>query len=83
MKLKDIKKYLTKHKADFSEVFEDEDWVVISIEWGDWKHSHARLDYLMKEIGFGLDFETMVSDITAIVTFHILLICKCMASGFF
>lgn len=59
MKAKDIIKYLTKHKADFNEVFEDEDWVVISIEWGDWKHSHARLDYLMKEIGFGLDFETM------------------------
>ena len=56
MKAKDIIKYLTKHKADFSEVFEDEDWVVVSIERGDWKHSHARLDYLMKEIGFGLDF---------------------------
>lgn len=43
----------------FSEVCEDEGWVVVSVEWGDWKHSHARLDYLMKEIGFGLDFETM------------------------
>ena len=41
MKAKDIIKYLTKHKVDFSEVFEDEDWVVVSVEWGDWKHSHA------------------------------------------
>lgn len=24
----------------------------VHIEWGDWKHDHARLDYLMANIGY-------------------------------
>lgn len=28
--------------------------VVVSIEWGDWKHDHLACDYLMHEIGYEL-----------------------------
>ena len=30
----------------------DDDKIAISVSWGDWKHSHLRLDYLMKQLGY-------------------------------
>ena len=53
----DIQKYLIEKDADFNEVFEDNEWIAISIEWGDWKHSHKFIDYLMSEIGYKNDYE--------------------------
>ena len=29
-----------------------EDGISITIEWGDWKHDHAYMDYLMRTNGF-------------------------------
>lgn len=49
-------KYLTEKDADFSEVYPTElngfPCLVVEVSWGDWKHSHGYLDYLMKEKGF-------------------------------
>ena len=33
-------------------VFSSDDKVYVLVEWGDWKHDHAYLDYLMKEAGW-------------------------------
>lgn len=30
------------------DVWDDDGVLFIEIEWGDWKHGHARLDYLMR-----------------------------------
>lgn len=36
--------------------------VEVSLEWGDWKHGHAWLDYLMKNIGFERGDETVTEE---------------------
>lgn len=49
----EIETYLRDHEADFSEVNESpEGTVIVSVEWGDWKHSHAYLDWLMKRLDY-------------------------------
>lgn len=30
----------------------DDDKIAISVSWGDWKHSHLTLDYLMRQLGY-------------------------------
>ena len=34
----------------------------IFVEWGDWKHDHAYLDYLMEKYGFELVNEELTED---------------------
>lgn len=36
--------------------------LAVHIIWGDWKHSHARLDYIMKENGYELLGEMLTED---------------------
>lgn len=36
------------------EQFQDLPVIDIEISWGDWKHDHLRLDYLIQNGGFGL-----------------------------
>lgn len=49
-------KYLTEKEADFFEVYPTElngfPCLIVEVNWGDWKHSHGYLDYLMKEKHF-------------------------------
>ena len=47
-----IYKTLREKDADFDEIWYDDDGVAISVNWGDWKHSHAYLKYLMGELGY-------------------------------
>ena len=51
-----ITNYLRENEADFNEVEEFDaagvTLVKVSVEWGDWKHSHLRLDHLLKSQGF-------------------------------
>lgn len=51
-----IYKYLNKKDADFDEVYfttqGDIPLLVVSVNWGDWKHSHIYLDRVMAEKGF-------------------------------
>lgn len=48
-----IDTFLSDHEADFSEVNESQEGaVIVSVEWGDWKHSHAYLDKLMERLGY-------------------------------
>lgn len=50
----EIETYLHDHQADISEVNESPDGkaVIVSVEWGDWKHSHAYLNKLMERLGY-------------------------------
>jgi len=45
-KVQEIQKYL-KENDIYAEVSECDNQVVVSIDWGDWKHDHKRCDYLM------------------------------------
>ena len=45
-KVQEIQDYLKENEI-FGEVSECDNQLVISIEWGDWKHDHKRVDYLM------------------------------------
>jgi hypothetical protein len=36
----------------FAEVWEHLGMLCVSIEWGDWKHSHLRAKYLLEQNGF-------------------------------
>ena len=36
----------------WGECYDYDDMVCIEIEWGDWKHEHKRMDYLMEQLGF-------------------------------
>jgi hypothetical protein len=47
-----IYNHLKANDADFSEIYQVDDLVVIPINWGDWKHSHLFLVHLMEEIGY-------------------------------
>ena len=50
----DIRKYLKDNELD-CEVYEHENGCVsVEIEWGDWKHEHRYLDYIMNELGYSL-----------------------------
>lgn len=52
----EIERYLRNNDADFEYIQEGETGGVplltITVEWGDWKHSHRRLDYLMEQKGY-------------------------------
>lgn len=59
----EIETYLRDHQADISEVNKSPDGtVIVSVEWGDWKHSHAYLDKLMERIGYTKDDETVTEE---------------------
>lgn len=53
--------YLQENDADFDEVYGVDDMIYIKIEWGDWKHSHLRADYLMKQIGY-IFFDELITE---------------------
>lgn len=38
------------------------DCVVIAVEWGDWKHDHGYLNYIMRENGFSLLSEQVTEE---------------------
>lgn len=56
--IQEIERYLRNNDADFEYIQEGETagvpLLTITVEWGDWKHSHKHLDYLMKEKGYEL-----------------------------
>ena len=51
MNIQDIQQYLEAHQI-YACIWEDNDQIVIGIEWGDWKHDHLYCIYLMSEIGY-------------------------------
>ena len=49
--------------CEISDLSLTDDKVIIHIEWGDWKHSHARLDYVMKHyLGYTLIKEEVTEE---------------------
>ena len=51
MTLQELYHYL-RTKNCYYEIYETEDGFVISVEWGDWKHDHRYLEYLMGELDY-------------------------------
>lgn len=49
-----FEKYLNDNNADYQEIIIDGNMVAIKVIWGDWKHSHIRLDALMAQINWML-----------------------------
>lgn len=49
-----IDTFLSDHEVGISDVNESPDGkaVIVSVEWGDWKHTHAYLDKLMERLGY-------------------------------
>ena len=43
-----------KEENFFYEVYYDfsNEEFIIEVEWGDWRHDHLRIDYIMAELGF-------------------------------
>ena len=54
MSLKELQQFLNEKKL-YYDVDENEDCFIITIEWGDWKHDHRFLQYLMANLNFTLD----------------------------
>ena len=46
----------------FYELWEEENFIVILVEWGDWKHSHRYLDHIMREMNFSLVEEIVTEE---------------------
>ena len=59
-----IQKHLRDNESDYSSIWIDNNGIVsILVEWGDWKHSHARLDYVMKHyLGYTLIKEQVTEE---------------------
>ena len=51
--LTNILNYLNKNGV-FGEIDETDDFIIVHILWGDWKHEHAYCDYLMEKKGYKL-----------------------------
>ena len=51
MTLQELYQYL-RTKNCYYEIYKTEDGFVISVEWGDWKHDHRYLEYLMGELDY-------------------------------
>lgn len=51
---KEIENFLQQNDADYADISINPktEEVEISISWGDWKHSHARLRNLMLQLGY-------------------------------
>ena len=62
MKIQKIFKYLQKHEI-YADIYEDNNQICILVAWGDWKHDHAYLNYLMNNIGYNcINEELLESD---------------------
>lgn len=46
---KDIQEIFEQHELDYEWQVEDNGLVSVNVEYGDWKHDHAYLVYVMKE----------------------------------
>lgn len=51
-KVQKIQQYFKEHNLFVDEISEDKGHIVISIDWGDWKHEHGYCDYLMTQLGY-------------------------------
>ena len=59
---KKVQEFLKEKDADYSDLAITENGIEISVEWGDWKHSHLFLDYLMKELDYHKSHEQVTEE---------------------
>lgn len=62
--MKEINKVneLLKKENLYGYVYDELSMIAIEIEWGDWKHEHARLDWIMKENGYTKMFNRITEE---------------------
>ena len=51
MTLQELRNYLNENDLYYTDVYETYNTFVIFIDWGDWKHEHLYLNYLMDKLG--------------------------------
>lgn len=71
MTIQEIQKTLIENGL-FHNVYELGIFVVIEIEWGDWKHDHIFTNHIMKELGYTLysEQETKTNDSDCYSSIH-------------
>ena len=47
-----VNKYISDNELYIDDISGNDEAIAISIEWGDWKHSHGYLDELMKHLDY-------------------------------
>ena len=58
-----IRNFLKENEyTDYDEIHQTDNVVIICISWGDWKHSHLRIDYLMRQLGYTLVEEEVTEE---------------------
>ena len=57
-----ICKYLADNRCWAEELSENEETVILSISWGDWKHDHGWCDNLMSYIGYTCKDEVVTEE---------------------
>ena len=60
-KVQELQKYLRENEV-FAEVSEENNEIVVSISWGDWKHDHKRADYLMAKKNYMVTREEITEE---------------------
>ena len=45
----------------YHDTYIDDDYIVVKINWGDWKHDHLRADYILNNAGY-VCIDTVVTD---------------------
>lgn len=61
-KMEEIYKLMEDHKLFGEVVVATDKRIGIEIQWGDWKHDHAYLDYIMAETFPGVKVQTEVTE---------------------
>lgn len=61
MNTQEIQKYLQDNEI-YAEVWEQNDQIVVSIEWGDWKHDHLFCVHLMGKAGYNHVWERVTEE---------------------
>lgn len=58
----DIKRIFKKNKLCFDYFIRIDGTIEVHVEWGDWKHDHAYLDYIMSNNGYSLKSEIVTEE---------------------
>ena len=61
-KAEQINKFLNDNRAYPTETYNEGEYIVVDIEWGDWKHEHIWCDNLMGYIGYSVADEVVTEE---------------------
>ena len=58
----DIKRIFKKNELYYDYSIRIDGTIEVNVEWGDWKHDHSYLDYIMKNNGYSLKSEIVTEE---------------------